>query len=90
MQMDFVQRFFWPTYWAELAIFLLLAMIVMSKGAVGGLITFVPVLFLLLCGALVALTGSVTLRNLLAAVLGLGAWLMIMGVATFLWEQIKR
>lgn len=52
----------------------------MSKGAVGGFITFVPVVFLLLCGALVAL----------AAVLSLGAWLVIMGVATFLWEKIKR
>ena len=90
MQVDLVQRFLWPTYWAELAIALLLGMIVMSKGAVGGLITLVPVVFLLLCGALVALTGSVTLRNLLAAVLSLGAWLVIMGVATFLWEKIKR
>lgn len=87
---DFVQRFLWPVFWAEFAVFLLPALIVMSKGAVGGLITFVPVLFLLIFAGVVVVSESPALRNLLAGALGLGAWLLIMGFAAFLMDKTRR
>lgn len=90
MSTDFVQRFLWPVFWAELAVFVLLALVVMSKGAVGGIITFVPVLFLLLFAGVVVMSGNPALRNLFAGALGFGAWLLIMGFATFLMDKTRR
>ncbi|MBL8177175.1 MAG: hypothetical protein JNK48_21050 [Bryobacterales bacterium] len=90
MQTDFVERFLWPMYWAELAVFILLSAWVMSKGAVGGIVTFAPVLFLAVTGAVVSVSGSPSLRRLFAAALAFGAWTIVMGFATFLMDKMKR
>lgn len=74
MSTDFVQQFPWPVFWAEF----------------GGIITFVPVLFMLIFAGVAAMPGNPALRNLFAGALGFGAWLSIMGFATFLMDKTRR
>lgn len=89
MSLELLQRMLWPAFWIELLIFTVLAMAVISRGAVGGIITLVPVIFLIFGGAVVALSGSPALRALLGLALGMGGVLLIAGFTAFLMDRMR-